>query len=341
MFPRFSIVRQQTLHDEVTMTAYTSPTTSTLQAIAPSITTSILLKMSLANLTLDMKISSIAKKEDTSGLFNDELYPHQRLRNTLAIIVMLLIHVGVIYTFLHQKNPPVVQQGQTEGQLVFLDTKPAQVVQAEESKPKSTPTPVKLQPQKTSRRSAPARPSAITQAVTRSATVPVSIPSDSPVAAPVDDTSSRIAAARERRHALEASAAEENHAAAQASHEPSENELAMANINRNLQAALHPRKGTNGIFRITSKGARMGQFTFRGWTNDPSQSTHETFDVDAGLGGDVDRAIIRKMIQLIRKHYSGNFNWESSRLGKVVELSARPEDNAGLEEFMMHEFFGN
>ena len=45
------------------------------------------------------------------------------------------------------------------------------------------------------------------------------------------------------------------------------------------------------------------------------------------------------MIDLIRTHYKGDFNWDSHRLGRVVVLSARIEDTTGLEEFMMREFF--
>ena len=46
------------------------------------------------------------------------------------------------------------------------------------------------------------------------------------------------------------------------------------------------------------------------------------------------------MIVLIRSHYTGDFFWESHRLGRTVTLSARAEDNDGLEDFMMREFFG-
>ncbi|MEQ1767727.1 MAG: hypothetical protein ABL859_09905, partial [Methylotenera sp.] len=51
--------------------------------------------------------------------------------------------------------------------------------------------------------------------------------------------------------------------------------------------------------------------------------------------------MIKKMISLIRQHYQGDFNWESHRLNRVVVQSARLEDNAGLEDFMMMEFFGS
>ena len=74
---------------------------------------------------------------------------------------------------------------------------------------------------------------------------------------------------------------------------------------------------------------------FRSRTN----GWREVIDVDAGSDGDLEIAMIRRMIELIRKHYQGNFNWESHRLGRVITLSARKEDTAGLEAFMMREFF--
>lgn len=145
------------------------------------------------------------------------------------------------------------------------------------------------------------------------------------------DFMSMINAKRERRAAAEA-------AAGARGREPSADDIAMANISRNLQS-LTQKDGTNGVFQILSKGHRAAQFSFRGWTGDASNSRREVIDVDAGLNGNIDLAIIRRMIQLIRTHYQGNFNWESRRLGRVVPLSARMEDNAGLEEFMMREFF--
>jgi len=105
-------------------------------------------------------------------------------------------------------------------------------------------------------------------------------------------------------------------------------------IKRNLQ------NGTNGIFDITSLSSRHATFAFRGWTNDYSSSRLEFFEVEAVTGQDVRLVMIKRMIKLIREHYQGDFNWESHRLNRVIVLSARPQDNAGLEEFMMTEFFG-
>ena len=45
------------------------------------------------------------------------------------------------------------------------------------------------------------------------------------------------------------------------------------------------------------------------------------------------------MIELIRRYYNGNFNWESLRLGLTVILSARPEHQQEQADFLIKEFF--
>jgi outer membrane biosynthesis protein TonB len=153
-------------------------------------------------------------------------------------------------------------------------------------------------------------------------------PASPPNAAPPTDMLSYINATRERRRQAEENAARENAAA------PSEAEARMANLKHNLQP-----QGTNGIFQILSMDSRTAMFSFRGWKNEFSNSRREVYQVDVELNGDLRREIIRKMIEIIRRYYTGNFNWDSYRLQRVVILSARPEDNAGLEDFMMQEFF--
>jgi hypothetical protein len=139
-----------------------------------------------------------------------------------------------------------------------------------------------------------------------------------------------INARREARRAAEA-------AAARGTHEPTGDEIAQANIARNLKG---PGEGVGGVFQILSKGTRTAEFAFNGWRPDTDKRWREVIEVDAGLGGDVDRAIVRRMIELIRTHYQGDFKWESHNLGRTVTLSARTEDNDGLEDFMIREFFG-
>jgi hypothetical protein len=93
------------------------------------------------------------------------------------------------------------------------------------------------------------------------------------------------------------------------------------------------------VCKITSLGSRHATFSFRGWTNDYSAAKRQFFEVEATGGQDVKLLLVRRMISLIREHYDGNFNWESHRLNRSVVLSAKPEDSAGLEDFLMKEFF--
>jgi hypothetical protein len=166
---------------------------------------------------------------------------------------------------------------------------------------------------------------------------PVSAPETNSPAQP--DMTAMINAARERRAAVNRAAASENAAAQAEDSAPSTNDIAMANINHSLQAQPSARYGTSGVFQILSMGARMAEFSFRGWTVDSRKSWRQVVEVDAGPQGDVELAVVRKMIELIRSHFDGDFNWDSHRLGRVVVLSARIGDNAGLEKFLMREFF--
>src|SRR5450759_17806 len=148
------------------------------------------------------------------------------------------------------------------------------------------------------------------------------------------DLMSYIRAKKQRAQESEDNAARENAAASANARGPSADELRDANIRRNLQ-----QQGTSGIFDIRHKTLERAQFSFRGWKNDYYNSRLELIDVEVGPDGNIDLAIVKKMIEIIRREYNGDFNWESQRLGRVVVLSARIEDNTGLEEFLMREFF--
>lgn len=163
---------------------------------------------------------------------------------------------------------------------------------------------------------------------------PSDVPADPNLEAPTD-MMAYINQARARRRAAGTFDERENAETMAPGRQPSEDEIRMANIKRNLQAP-----GTSGVFQIIRIGVRTAEFSFRGWTEDSSNSRRELVEVEAGPDGDIERAIIRRMIQLIRQYHEGYFNWESPRLGRVVVLSARVEENVGLEDFLMREFFG-
>ena len=155
--------------------------------------------------------------------------------------------------------------------------------------------------------------------------VPQSVATETPT-----DMQAYVNAARARRRAASGSPEEST----SYEREPSEDEIRMARVKRNLSS------GTNGVFQILHMESSTAAFSFRGWTTDASNSRREYIPVELGANVDIEIAIVRKMIELIRRYFKGNFNWESQRLDRVVILSARLEDNEGLERFLMQEFFG-
>lgn len=118
---------------------------------------------------------------------------------------------------------------------------------------------------------------------------------------------------------------------------PSADDARMARIKQNLKP-----QGGGGIFQIIHVGTETAEFTFRGWSDSTySNPIRQTIYVKLDGNPDIEHAIVRKMIAIIRERHPGYFTWESYRLGRSVTLSAKPEDNAGLEDFMLKEFFYN
>ena len=254
--------------------------------------------------------------------------PEPRTLNRIALGIALSFCAHLLLLFLIPKHDltQTLQTGGSKGPLVVRLNRPAS------SPPPAAATVAQASPAPSTR--APQPPRMMTAPVTTPQSTPL-VPETPPPVRPADpaptDFMSMINARRAHRGAIESEAGGRGK-------EPSADDVAMSNINRNL-ASLTRGEGTSGVFQIMSKGHRAAQFSFRGWTNDARNSRRDVIDVDAGLNGNIEQAIIRRMIELIRTHYKGNFNWESHRLGRVVVLSARIEDNAGLEEFMMREFF--
>ena len=94
-----------------------------------------------------------------------------------------------------------------------------------------------------------------------------------------------------------------------------------------------------GIFRIEEMDPDYAEFTFFGWNKDIRRNSKLMIEVRKGDNSDIRIAVVRRMIAIIRETQSGDFDWVSMRLRRHVTLSARLDDNAGLEDFLMQEFF--
>lgn len=99
-----------------------------------------------------------------------------------------------------------------------------------------------------------------------------------------------------------------------------------------------PRQG-GGMFQIQRLNYDYAEFLFLGWNNEISRNTKQLIEVRRGNNSDIRIAVVRRMIAIIRENSQEDFLWLSQRLGRSVMLSARAKDNAGLEDFMMRDFF--
>jgi outer membrane biosynthesis protein TonB len=157
-------------------------------------------------------------------------------------------------------------------------------------------------------------------------------PQDNPT--PPTDMLAYVKARQAARQSPESEAARQNAEAVARENGPSEEALRDERIAKNLTG------GAGGTFSLTSLDNRRAAFSFNGWVNNLSNTKRQYFEVEAASGQDVRLLMVKRIIGFIRESYQGDFPWESHRLGKVVTLSARPEDNSALEEFLMVEFFG-
>jgi hypothetical protein len=261
-------------------------------------------------------------------------YLHLSIRRStlIAFLGSLLVHLLVLFAVPQQR----VNTGEpfaNSGESLVVKLRPRAPAQDAPNSSVAVPEP-RLQSSPDHRQKVPAGPVvALSKLRTKEPAQPAS-PAPPPVASPPADMQAYVDAARARRRAAGGFPDRENPEATANGREPSEDEIRMARVKRNLNS------GTNGVFQILSMESRTAAFSFRGWTTDSNNSRREYIQVDIGANSDIEIAIVRKMIELIRRYFKGNFNWESQRLDRIIVLSARPEDNEGLERFLMQEFFG-
>jgi len=113
----------------------------------------------------------------------------------------------------------------------------------------------------------------------------------------------------------------------------------LAGLNDPRPLSGNPKNG-GGLFQITLKSYDFAEFKFFGWNSDIGRQAPQRIEVRKGTNPTIDIAIVRRMITIIRETQKGDFTWRSDRSGRDVTLSARPEDNDRLENFLMQEMFG-
>ena len=103
--------------------------------------------------------------------------------------------------------------------------------------------------------------------------------------------------------------------------------------------ATQTQRRGGGIFEIKRMDYDDAAFEFFGWNNEMGRKTPQLIEVRKGSNSNMEIAVVRKMIAIIREYSKEDFIWRSPRRGDDLVLSARLQDNAELENFLMHEFF--
>ncbi|WP_338769929.1 hypothetical protein [Massilia sp. METH4] len=151
----------------------------------------------------------------------------------------------------------------------------------------------------------------------------------------VTDMSQMIEAARRRRGAVESQPSD-----SAASEDAKAKARAMANImGAQGRNAAGEREDSGGIFDVQNQTFNSADLKFRGWNTNFKRRWLTQVKVELGNEIDIENAIVTKMIELIRKEKPGDFEWESHRLGRVVKMSARKEDEPELRAFLLKEMF--
>ena len=265
----------------------------------------------------------------------------------VAIAVSIVLHAlflwswhGIAPKLLSPNEDPL--EGKKKGSLAVKLVQPPRppVAQPQPSQPE----------QRLTRPAAPQKPApsspVLTQERQTQQRAPAIPPPQKPAAAPSasGDFASLVEARRNAREAQER--AEGRPAAPQLEALPAETdkerhsrEVAISlGLNRgDAQGAARAPGG--GIFQVIAINPDHATVAFYGWNRTIEKRILQTIEIPRGNESTIERAVVRRMIELIRTQATGDITWESLRLRKDVQLSARPKDSAQLEAFLMEEFF--
>ncbi len=261
----------------------------------------------------------------------------------VALLLSLLVHVAAIWVFLSRH--PVLLPGQEPSD----ESRPlsVQIAKAPPRAPSvssaASPPPQASAPEVQPKKAAPRpRVPPILAAIPRvpseqSVMLPAPITPPTIAPPPIEgDLSSYIAAQRRAR----------GEAAPSVSANPADDAEARRDraIAANLASSSSPTyygepKNSGGVFQVTYLGYDDAEFTFFGWNKDIRRRAQQKIEVRRGDNANIRIAVVRKMIAIIREYEQEDFTWKSERVGHNVTLSARPQDTAALEDFMMRDFF--
>lgn len=263
----------------------------------------------------------------------------ERKANRTGLIATVLLHLLIVAIYFLQPETEKHAKPPEHAAMVWVAPLPA-------GKPK--PTPQAQAPRKTVKTVKAAKPTRPERVEIKRLPNTITTPEE-PVevvkkeepkkvekpAPPEMDMAAAIAARRAQRGApapSDSPAAESDDARA--------NRIAMANIaSANGKSRGDDNNDSGGVFSLSNRTFHSADLKFRGWNPNFKRRWLTSVTVEQGNNPDLETAIVNKMIELIRKEKTGDFEWDSHRLQRVVTKSARPADTADLQAFLMKEMF--
>ncbi|MET0322854.1 MAG: hypothetical protein ABW069_19200 [Duganella sp.] len=259
----------------------------------------------------------------------------------IGLGITIALHLGFVlyYLFAPSPPPPKTKSAPKGGEMVYISPLPI-TPQKPTPKPTTKPTPKKTEAKPTK----PTKPAPPTKATPAPAKPTVSQPKLETFVPPVQatmtpppeqDMSEMLS---KRRAAREAA----NPAPAPSPAAESDAERAMRIAKANI-AGANARGGpdandTGGVFSV-DKRSNSADVKFRGWNTNFKRKWLQQIHVEQGAEKDIETAVAKEMIKIIRKEKPGDFEWESRRLGRTVKMSARKEDEQELMAFLLKEMF--
>ncbi len=278
---------------------------------------------------------------------------------TVAIVLSLFVHFAIVFLPLVSKvdqdakapadeiGPLSVTVAQSRPQPPAPQPtpkqEPAQVQPTPQPQPpkpqvKPKPTPPRPQPQLAVKGRTP--PFVVPQQTQPQPPTPQVTPAPTPVVPTTEDFSEQLAQRQAQRRAQNGGAPDE----VLESDDQRATRIAKANIaaqQRSASPGQDPSEG-GGIFELKRTGLNDAEFVFNGWNKDFRRKLGRSYEVRTGNNPNIQLAVVRQMIEIIREQQPGDFEWYSPRLkGRSIVMSARPKDQKELEAFLLKEFYGN
>ncbi len=276
-------------------------------------------------------------------------YGETSSRRKYALLAAVLFHGLVLFLLLQPKYYVLKKPASSSGEkMVWAEpltitppkpvSKPKPPVALNRPRPpspkvasKPTPTPSRPVKQVAQKSPPPPQPLPTPAPVLPTITTPV------PTPPPAEDMMAQIEANRQRRAQARIAQAAPSQEESEAQRGLRQAQANLANLQAKAQGSGRDEHG--GVFKLGSINYHKAEFTFNGWNKNFRRQWPRLVEVQLGNEPDIETAIIKSMIALIRQEREAEFTWESHRLGRIVELNAKPEFGNELLAFLMREFF--